>query len=215
MTQTLPTRGNASRLRLPWSDEPMTLLMALVDDEGGLIVAADGEESSLDGESWGAEPREKFFRLPGRRVMWGWAGSSDVGVPFGDWLRGEAPLQSWEALRSAAGPKMRELCVGEDHAGSGNAAIVAGHLEDGLGILRVDFSGFADVRRNGRVTEGINKWAALWGWEYAVSLQGNTPETLYRWLNHLVIRAGGIGPPVGVWRSGGPNEDFVKLDFES
>ncbi len=151
MTQALLTRVNGPRSRLPWSDGPMTLLMAVVDDDGGLIVAADGEESSLDGESWGAEPREKFFRLPGQRVMWGWAGSSDVGVPFGDWLRGEAPVHSWESLRAAAGPKMRELCIGEDHAGSGNAAIIAGHLGNGLGILRVDFSGFADIRRNGHV----------------------------------------------------------------
>ena len=32
----------------------MTLLVALIDADGGVVIAADGEESSLDGETFGA-----------------------------------------------------------------------------------------------------------------------------------------------------------------
>jgi hypothetical protein len=192
----------------------MTLLVALVDDAGGLVVAADGQESSDDGQSWGSEPREKFHPLGGGHLMWGWAGTSHVGLPFGDWLRGDAPMGTWEALKEAAAAKFRDLSKGQENQGAGNAAIVAGYLDGQLGILRADHTGLADLRQT-RIFEGINKWAAQWGWEYAVSLQGNTPETLYHWLTHMISpgRALGLGLPVYVWRCGGAGETFHRLEF--
>lgn len=200
---------------LPWSDSPMTLLVALIDSDGGVVIAADGQESTNDGETWGSEPTEKIYPVPGQRLMWGWSGTSDVGPFFGDWLCAEAPMGDWQRLAAEAGPKFRDICLrSSPQYPGGDSAIAAGWFGTDPGILWVDFTGHANIRTT-RVFEGMAKWAALWGWEYAAALQGNTPETLSRWLDHLVAhgRAQGVGPPVGIWRSGSPDEEFQKLTF--
>jgi hypothetical protein len=188
----------------------MTLLAAVRDSFGSILLGADGQEDRRDSIATFRDvgPTRKLAQVANRPVVWGWHGSDLIGDPFENWINGPAPdWTSWSTLATAANNELTRLHIeagkqlGELNPETNTSVVVGGTI---AGDLQAKAFANRKIQSKGDPDTGLFVGVAsncAWiGWQHIRQHSQPTARNFYEWLYTLSKEAEGIKPPVQVWR---------------
>jgi hypothetical protein len=183
---------------------PMTILGAVHDGHGTLLVAADSAQVNTDSHSEAATVRlvEKLSPL-GEHLVWGWHGSDGRGDRIGAYLASLDAIADWPTLEDGCGPAVKnanaEGWIGAP--GTRTQCLIAGLIGRRPGVLVVDADGKTQFSDDALFV-GWGRVAALVGWQVAKSQESSLSfeERFVNVMELTIATVWGLEPPLSLWR---------------
>jgi|GEM_PF-5347070 len=200
---------------IPKSPESeMTILAALAENDGSIVLAADSyeqcENSLLGFWEWVAVDKFMHVRRDGVSLEWGYAGSG-IGDEFGQWLD-DYQVTTWDQFRKDAAVENRRLNEqAYPDAETMVNTIVAGYINGEFGMIGLDPLGAFHNGAGRALMVGAGAEAlGLPAWREAIADgKHETPELLKSVLDSIINRVSGLKGPLRMWRL--TDHDFTEL----
>jgi hypothetical protein len=187
-------------------EQPMTIIAAVHDGKGTVLVGADSAQMNSDNHSESAslELVDKLSRLGDHLLVWGWHGSDGQGDRIGAYLEASADaVDGWPSLvESAVAAVKRANSEGWIQTpNSRTQCLIAGLIGEEVGLLTVDADGRAK-QSSDALFLGWGRVAALVGWRVSETQDASTSfqERFTCVMNTTIDVVVGLERPLSLWR---------------
>jgi ATP-dependent protease HslVU (ClpYQ) peptidase subunit len=201
---------NNIKIELPEREPPVTIIVAMRENDDSVLIAADGE--SMESSLLRMKNNSKLGKHPAGLIAWGTSGNSAIGEVFSAWLQSYTwPPKDWFTFKEQAieelsrlNGRQRELTklsgaeVKDDYLCS---CLLVG-LIDSAGIYELDIVGRASPYWEvGFQAIGSGRLHAGVAYRTLCNVSGPTHlQKLIIIMQVVTQTAPGCGPPYTIWR---------------